>query len=543
MTTIETGLGSIGVTATFVQDSDLTDATSFLTNGQYQSSYGGQSNMFAGSPDPGGLPALGVITNAAGGCGGAVGTSAHQNFNGSCDVGTLTLTFDQPVTDPVMDISGLGGYRYSSAGYAARGSFNATEWTLTTTGVGFGQLSTGATNLKVEGNVLQVEDLNTWTQCTVSRNAKSTLGNGPSPVTAGCGSVVLEGTFQTLTFELASRATPYTAFNRTTYATDSSFFSTSGLFDGINGANVENGETIVGTGDRSGANYDKQRISLRLPLGSIDGQVWLDDGDGIRSNVESSVSGVTVQLLDTDGAVVAQTTSGSDGAYRFDGLPFGDYSVQFADYPDGLVPTVQYATSDTSIDSDAGADGKTGTITINAANPERTNVDAGLWDAPPSSTVVVEHVDEDGNEVFPSTSEDGAPEGDYSTVPVEDEDWILVETPENSEGSFPEDGQTTTVTYVYAKAGHLEVNHVDEDGNVLAPQVTDKDKVGADYDTSQVEIPGYELIEVPGNAGGRYTEGTTVVTYVYKPVPPSSTVVVEHVDEDGNEVFPSTSED
>jgi hypothetical protein len=56
---------------------------------------------------------------------------------------------------------------------------------------------------------------------------------------------------------------------------------------------------------------------------SISGRVV--SGDGRRV---SGVSGVTIQLLDETGAVVATTTTGSDGSYRFDQPGMGTYTVK-----------------------------------------------------------------------------------------------------------------------------------------------------------------------------------------------------------------------
>ena len=53
--------------------------------------------------------------------------------------------------------------------------------------------------------------------------------------------------------------------------------------------------------------------------------------DGNRSGAldagEKLYEGVTVQLRDKDGNVVATTTTDADGTYSFDKLPAGTYSV------------------------------------------------------------------------------------------------------------------------------------------------------------------------------------------------------------------------
>ena len=67
-----------------------------------------------------------------------------------------------------------------------------------------------------------------------------------------------------------------------------------------------------------------------VPTMSLGNRVWIDtDRDG-RHDLpgESGVVGVLVNLLDSSGAVIATTTTGTDGYYRFDNLLPGDYYVE-----------------------------------------------------------------------------------------------------------------------------------------------------------------------------------------------------------------------
>lgn len=64
-------------------------------------------------------------------------------------------------------------------------------------------------------------------------------------------------------------------------------------------------------------------------LGVISGVVFEDaDYDGLRGEAEQGLS-VGVMLTDAVGTVLANTTSGADGAYAFEGLKAGRYTVQF----------------------------------------------------------------------------------------------------------------------------------------------------------------------------------------------------------------------
>ena len=117
---------------------------------------------------------------------------------------------------------------------------------------------------------------------------------------------------------------------------------------------------------------------------------------------------------------------------------------------------------------------------------------------------------------------------------------------------------TTTVTYVYEKAGQVVVNYQTEDGTPLVgvdaaganvasgAKDTVDGRPGSAYDTSDngmkpnrittAEGKVYELVpaSTKGAETGTVTEGTTEVTYVYKEV--TGDVVVHYVDKEGNRI-------
>ena len=67
-------------------------------------------------------------------------------------------------------------------------------------------------------------------------------------------------------------------------------------------------------------------------LYSISDRVWYDaDRDGTLDPGESGIGGVTVNLLDNSGNVIATVTSNPDGTFTFPGVPNGSYTIQIAD--------------------------------------------------------------------------------------------------------------------------------------------------------------------------------------------------------------------
>lgn len=85
--------------------------------------------------------------------------------------------------------------------------------------------------------------------------------------------------------------------------------------------------------------------------------VWIDsNADGVQGDDEPVLPGVTVELLDGAGNVVATTTTDAQGRYLFDALPAGTYQVRFT-LTDEQAATYQFtgvnAGGDAAADSDA----------------------------------------------------------------------------------------------------------------------------------------------------------------------------------------------
>ncbi|WP_169795498.1 SdrD B-like domain-containing protein [Arthrobacter woluwensis] len=431
----------MSVDALFTANSSQLPGTNFLTNGANQGAYGAGASMLAGSPDPASIPALGILSNSST-CGGDLGTAAHQNFDAVCaNTGTLTLKFSQAVTDPTLDITGIGGtalaHQEQQGGYQyARGSFNNTRWNILTPGIAFSQLTAGATNLQISNGGTRLQENNRNGNGFCNNNATTNPGTkyqSPSMDYAGCGSVTLQGTFSEVTFQIDAQATPWSMFPAAQYGTGSELFQNDGTqyADGINGLNAVNSEKVLLPQNlTTSTNSDLQRISLRLPqTGSLGDRVWRDtNGDGIQSDGEPGVQGVTVQLLDGDANPVKDangnpitTTTDANGNYKFTDLPFGAYKVTFTDLPADTAFTKANAGSDDAVDSDADpATGVTDAVTLTSTAPENLTLDAGIvpvgslgdkvWrdtngdgiqdpNEPGVADVKVELLDKDGNPV------------------------------------------------------------------------------------------------------------------------------------------------
>ena len=107
------------------------------------------------------------------------------------------------------------------------------------------------------------------------------------------------------------------------------------------------------------------------PNFAINGTIYRDgDRDGKKGDTEGRYSGVTVQLLDKDGKVIATTTTDKDGKYSFEHLPDGTYSVK-------VVKVGVLTDTDQTGDPDNMLDNASEPITLDEKNPTKGDVDFG----------------------------------------------------------------------------------------------------------------------------------------------------------------------
>uniref|UniRef100_UPI0004924634 MucBP domain-containing protein n=1 Tax=Streptococcus suis TaxID=1307 RepID=UPI0004924634 len=133
-----------------------------------------------------------------------------------------------------------------------------------------------------------------------------------------------------------------------------------------------------------------------------------------------------------------------------------------------------------------------------------------------NGNVVVNYVTEDGTVIkAPVQDETNVPAGKSydttdnkpNTITTEDGTTYELVRVDGSETGTVVGGKTTEVTYVYRKvtpAKKVVTNHVDEDGNPIAPQ--------EEGTTPNKSIPGYEF------TGKTYTDGDGNTYHVYRKV-------------------------
>ncbi|MEM1179709.1 MAG: SdrD B-like domain-containing protein [Acidobacteriota bacterium] len=227
-------------------------------------------------------------------------------------------------------------------------------------------------------------------------------------------------------------------------------------FADVDGATVPAGLVLTsGSSDPTATRtITAEEIFLDLDIGytaapgtaTLGDYVWSDaDGDGLQDPGEPGLGGVTVELLDGAGAVVATTTTDAAGRYRFTGVAAGEYQVRVpasnfgAGQPlDGLGATtgpqsqggtlstpVLVDAGDIELQLDFGFDG----ATFSLSDAVWVDLDGdGVFDAdePPLDNVTVDLLNASGDVIATvrsaadgSFSFSGLPPGNY-TVAVSD---------------------------------------------------------------------------------------------------------------------------
>ncbi|MBV6323851.1 SdrD B-like domain-containing protein [Duganella violaceipulchra] len=143
-------------------------------------------------------------------------------------------------------------------------------------------------------------------------------------------------------------------------------------------ANITTGKTAQVTLASGAVNSDLDAGLVAAPA-KLGDTVWEDkNGNGLQDSGEAGLCGVTVQLKDGSGKVVATTTTDTAGHYSFTADP-GSYTVSVT-APSGFSFTGKDAGSDDARDSDFASNGVSNVVKL-AAGEVNNTVDAGLYKA------------------------------------------------------------------------------------------------------------------------------------------------------------------
>ena len=150
-----------------------------------------------------------------------------------------------------------------------------------------------------------------------------------------------------------------------------------------------------------------QDFGYEPQLGVIGDTIWHDDdqdGNDVLDGDDRPIEGVVVNLLDSDGTIVASDTTDANGQYLFEDLPLGDYVVQI----DTL--TLPVAKQGNPAYDPDGNDDDQSAITLTSAAPDNLDQDFAYFapPLPPTGSIgdtIFHDDDQDGNGVIDGDDE------------------------------------------------------------------------------------------------------------------------------------------
>lgn len=202
--------------------------------------------------------------------------------------------------------------------------------------------------------------------------------------------------------------------------------------------------------------------------GTISGTVYNDkDYSGALNKSDSKLSGVNVQLVGTDGTVVAETSTSAKGTYTFSEVMPGDYILRF-ERKDGYTFTKYRPDEEggnSALLTQAGDYGETDSFTFTMGE-DLTGCDAGLVQSATLSGIFF--YDENDNGLMDDT-EGGFTDGLVRLL-SDDGEIDLTQTV-NADGSYYFGGVVpTSYTLYYILPEHAEMAQVVSGGNTLKNQ-------------------------------------------------------------------------
>ena len=331
-----------------------------------------------------------------------------------------------------------------------------------------------------------------------------------------------------------------------------SLYVTVTLDEGTDGKTLENTASFVNPPEydqNPDNNIAKASVSVKHRLS---GKVYYDANDSSSyTNGEEGFKDITVELLGPDGAVIATTTTDTDGNYSFTRLPVGDYTVK-------VTKAGAIANLDQTEDPDATKDNTSGTVTLNADNPVQENINFGYVKKHaisgnvyldqnrdktkdggdiPQSGITVNLVDASGTVVATTTTDadgnysfTGLGDGTY-TVQV-DKTGPLASTEQTEDPSGQGDSRSQAITFTRSDPDVTNVNFgYAEDYTISGTVYYDKDR----SETLNNGEPGFDGITVNllDEAGATVATTTTKAdgTYSFAKLPAGKyTVKVEPSD-------------
>ncbi|MGX7264065.1 MucBP domain-containing protein [Enterococcus crotali] len=289
--------------------------------------------------------------------------------------------------------------------------------------------------------------------------------------------------------------------------------------------------------------------------------------DGVELPVEKNYFYTNVSNLVFERALADEFSHEYQYSLSYNDVPVHGYisgsSVDFANYTEEGIYKVSMRGLTTGGDIDTGffynnIQRATSSVNIDGV----INTPGTVVDNPSSITVgrdandtygeteeyswVISGTDKDGNPVEITGKDRQPTPEEINSLPTGDYTITNTVTERPPAGYIATDPITDTTQGAFKiTAGKVIVEHIllDKDGNEVKIHSTDNTtyngKIGTDYATSPIDIPGYELVQekMPNNQDGKYTAADQTVKYYYKKI--ITDINVEYVDTAGNPLKPN----
>ena len=275
--------------------------------------------------------------------------------------------------------------------------------------------------------------------------------------------------------------------------------------------------------DKDTAEMTTSNVIVQVVKRTIEGIVWEDSNeDGIKNENELPISNIEMmlsdeegnQVIDVNGQIISNVKTDSNGYYKFENLPVGNYYIKVILDDGEYMLTQKEVGSNSEINSKFdNTTNETELITkLNGIDlPELTvsNVNAGLISK--KTSVVVKYVDENGEKLAEDVLIEGKVGDEYKTQAKEFGEYEVKEIIGNEQGQMTT--EQITVTYVYKKVvGSIEITKVDKNDNskVIEGAVFKIEKI----DTSGNIDTEFEAKEMTTGSNGKVLfEGLEVGKY------------------------------
>jgi hypothetical protein len=300
-------------------------------------------------------------------------------LNARIYVGDLTITFNRPVSNPILQIVGLGGFTTATKSGKIYDFGFSTEFDLIGTSVTLNKLA-GNTQLNVTTS--QITNNATW----LGSASQGAASNGITRYAAS-GSIMAQGTnISSISFKVYVRGDGGRVSDGTSViAADA----------GLNPLWAFGATNPFGTSGMVSGDLMLFGVSIKKPA-NVSGNVFHDINGGNVNNSTGTTnlvpSGMYANLLDAAGKVVASVPVNTDGTYNFTAVSEGTYTVNIsttagttgANAPATSLPSGWQATGEYNGTPNTGNDGTVNSTSaaFTVVATDVTNINFGIQQPP-----------------------------------------------------------------------------------------------------------------------------------------------------------------